>query len=117
PGSDAKPQHTGLSRDCCTLAHRHRKSRSQQVLSWRIGEHLAMRRFVFLERFFNTPRVPIQDGKHAVFFEPDLSDFSEKLRWYLTHDAVREQIAAAGGDYFAMYCAPDRQVAGMLETL
>lgn len=37
-----------------------------------------------------------EDGRHCVMFEPDLSDFSEKLVYYLDHEDARAAIAAEG---------------------
>ena len=37
-----------------------------------------------------------EDGRHCVMFEPDLSDFDDKLLYYLAHEDERQRIAAAG---------------------
>lgn len=89
----------------------------EHCFSWRVGEHLALGRFALLERFHNTSRVELRDGHDAVFFEPDLSDLEEKIRWYLEHDEQREAIAGRGAVYFDAHCRPDRQIESMLSTL
>jgi hypothetical protein len=89
----------------------------ENCFSWRVGEHLALGRFALFERFHNQPLVELRDGHDAVFFEPDLSDLEEKIRWYLDHDHEREAIAARGAAYFDANCLPDRQIASMLATL
>jgi hypothetical protein len=85
--------------------------------SWRMGEHLALRRFTLMERPLNTSRVPLEDGRHAVFFETDLSDLEEKIRYYLEHDEERERIARQGREYFDRYCTPEIQIAGMVDLV
>ncbi len=86
-------------------------------LNWGIGEHLAMGRFAFCERPVNTMYQPLVDGKHVVFFESDLSDFEEKIRHYLSHDAEREAIAAEGRRFFDTVCAPEAQARYLLTVV
>ena len=45
----------------------------KDCFSWRMGEHLALRRFALFERPVNETRVPLVEGKNAAFFESDLS--------------------------------------------
>jgi hypothetical protein len=86
-------------------------------LNWGIGEHLAMKRFVLCERHVNTTYRQLENGRHVVFFESDLSDLEEKVRYYLTHDEEREEIAAAGRQFFDTVCAPVAQARHVLRTL
>jgi hypothetical protein len=89
----------------------------KDCFSWRMGEHLALRRFALIERPVNGTRVPLVEGRDAVFFESDLSDLADKLRFYLDRPDERERIALAGREFFDSVCAPAAQARAMLETL
>jgi hypothetical protein len=86
-------------------------------LNWGLGEHLSMRRFLLCERPVNTTHRPFEDGKHAVFFESDLSDLREKAAYYMAHAAEREAIAQQGRDFFDAVCAPASQARHILKVL
>ena len=50
-------------------------------------------------------RIPdnFQDGKHAVFCKPDLSDLPDKIDYFLKHENEREAIAKAGRAHLLKY--------------
>ncbi len=89
----------------------------KDCFSWRMGEHLALRRFALFERPVNETRVPLVDGKNAAFFESDLSDLADKLHFYLDRPAERDRIALAGREFFDSVCAPAVQARALIETL
>ncbi len=89
----------------------------KDCFSWRMGEHLALRRFALIERPINETRVPLVEGVNAAFFESDLSDLSEKVRFYLDRPDERERIALAGREFFDSTCAPEVQARSLVETL
>lgn len=88
-----------------------------ECFSYRIAEQLAMGRFALMQKHVNKSYVPLEDGKHVVFFEPDVSDLEEKLIYYLEHDEERERIAAQGAAYFDAFYAPEKQIEYMLRTM
>ncbi len=89
----------------------------KDCFSWRMGEHLALRRFALFERPVNETRVPLVEGKNAAFFESDLSDLADKLRFYLDRPAERERIALAGREFFDSTCVPEVQAQAFIDTL
>ncbi len=89
----------------------------KDCFSWRMGEHLALRRFALVERPINLTREPFVDGHHAVFFDSDLSDLEEKVSYYLEHDEERERIAVNGREFFDSICAPAPQARYLVESL
>lgn len=85
--------------------------------SHRIAEHLMLRRFAFMERFQNESYAPLEEGKHVVFFEPDLSDFREKVTYYLQRKDEMMTMANAARAHFDAHHAPERQADYMIRTL
>lgn len=88
-----------------------------ECFSYRIAEQLAMGRFALMQKHVNKSYVPLEDGKHVVFFEPDMSDLEEKVVYYLEHDDERERIARQAAEFFDTYTAPMKQVEYMLQTM
>ena len=89
----------------------------KDCFSWRMGEHLALRRFALIERPVNVTRVALVEGRDAVFFESDLSDLADKVRFYLDRPDERDRIALSGREFFDSVCAPAVQARALLETL
>ena len=49
-------------------------------------------------------------------FKRDFSDFKDQLEFFLKHDGVREEIAAAGRAYFDQYYLPEKQAEYFIEA-
>lgn len=62
-----------------------------ELVGPRFYEVMASRTLLFCSRS-NAYSGLFEDGKHCVMFEPDLSDFDDKLFHYLKHDDEREAI-------------------------
>lgn len=85
--------------------------------SWRMGEHMAMGKFAFVERPLNKTYRPLNEGEDVVYFENDLSDLDDKLEYYLHHDQERQTIANRSKQYFDQYCRPEVQIKYMIDNL
>ena len=66
-----------------------------EIVGTRFYEIMATRTLLFCNR---SPAYQglFEDDVHCVMFEPDLSDFDDRLFFYLEHDDVREEIVEAG---------------------
>jgi hypothetical protein len=58
-------------------------------------------------------RIPenFEHRRQAVFFNPNLRDFNELVRYYVAHDAERETVAEAGHAHFLRYHSSERRAA------
>lgn len=83
-------------------------------LNCSIGEHLALETCLFLERPLNSFYIELEDGVNAVLFEPDLSDFEEKIRYYLQHPEECSRVGKNGGEYFRQVYSPSSQALYMV---
>jgi hypothetical protein len=61
--------------------------------------------------------VSLDDGVHAAWVRPDLSDLVERCEYYLAHDDEREAMGAAARRWFDRHLHPDAMAAHYLRTL
>jgi hypothetical protein len=69
----------------------------------RVAEFLGLGSCMVSIRFTNELHVPLEPGVHYVDISDDLSDLVDKCRYYIAHPREREEIAAAGREYFDRY--------------
>jgi hypothetical protein len=83
----------------------------------RVAEYLGLGTCVVSPQFATELHVPLLPGVHYVAVNDDLSDLLDKVRFYLSHDAERNRIAAAGKEYFDKYLHADHLASYYLRTM
>lgn len=68
--------------------------------TYRVAEFTGLGTCMLSQQFTTELPTPLIPGTHYVEIAPDLSDLRDKIDYYLAHDDEREQIAAAGREYF-----------------
>ena len=60
---------------------------------------------------------PFKHKENVIFIKEDMSNLEEELKYYLSHDKEREEIAQAGYDHLMKYHTCEKRVFYMLSTI
>jgi Glycosyl transferases group 1 len=83
---------------------------------FRLIDYLGIGSCVVAARHRTVLHVPLEDRKHIVYANDDLSDFVALCQYYLEHDDERNEIARNSRDFFDRYLHRDQLAAYYLAT-